>query len=161
LINKHQSKHYFRGTFLLTCYLDLTTFQVLSFCWQLDNNQSINIGVSFYYYPWLMPCGIKVEVALGIDFLQVVNTTSMQQQWIFLRIPFWKIITLTYILVFFFVILFISKHEFLKVYSYYIAYLFHYGFLYLRSLDQLEPWFSLANHLHYTFLAPSSRVGIW
>ena len=71
--NKHQSKHYF--WVLSYCYLGLTTFQVLLFCWQLDNNQCINIGVSFYYYPWHMPCGIKVEGAHGIDFLQVVNTT--------------------------------------------------------------------------------------
>jgi hypothetical protein len=49
-----------------------------------------------------MPCGIKVEVAHGIDFLQVINTTLtpfMQQQWIFLRIP---LITLTYIFLFIF-----------------------------------------------------------
>jgi hypothetical protein len=40
----------------------------------VNNNQSINIGVSFYYYPSFMPCEIKAEVAQDY-FLRVVNTT--------------------------------------------------------------------------------------
>jgi hypothetical protein len=35
----------------------------------------VKIGVSFHYYSWLVLCGIKVEVAQGINFLQVVNIT--------------------------------------------------------------------------------------
>jgi hypothetical protein len=49
-----------------------------------------------------MPCGIKVEVAQGIDFLQVVNTTLYATTMDFSKVPLRKIITLTYILVFLF-----------------------------------------------------------
>jgi hypothetical protein len=36
----------------------------------------VNIRVSSHCYSCLMPCGIRVEIIHGVDFLQVVNTIS-------------------------------------------------------------------------------------
>jgi hypothetical protein len=35
----------------------------------------VNIGVLSHYYPYIIPCEIRVEVVQGIDLLQLVNTT--------------------------------------------------------------------------------------
>jgi hypothetical protein len=98
-----------------------------------------------------MPCEIRVEVVQGIDFLQVVNTTLYATTMDFSNDSSLKNHN-SYIHTDFsflsFAKLFISncyckknsKHDFFKVYTCCIAYLVHYGFLYLRYQQSWKCW---------------------